>query len=229
MDQLETTKKLLAQFTVDIARESDTTCDSQVLRQAKAAITRLDGLIEKGKALTPETELAWFHNAESACKAVLSFMELHPITSSLALSSDQEARLRELFAACDTDHNGYISMQELPALMRRLGDNPSNHMLQCIMWAWDKNHDGQLSWEEFVQIVLHRGIPTKEKEERNLRKAFAVFDLDKDGTISVAELRKVLTSRSDRMTDAEVDELFAMVDVNHDGKISYEEFVHKLL
>jgi calmodulin len=55
--------------------------------------------------------------------------------------------------------------------------------------------------------------------EAELREAFAVFDQDKSGTISADELRRVLRSIGDDVSDADVDEMLRMADVNGDGSI----------
>lgn len=58
--------------------------------------------------------------------------------------------------------------------------------------------------------------------EEELRNAFRLFDKDKNGHISVDELRFVVTKLGDRLTDEEVEEMFANADVNNDGEINYE-------
>ena len=55
--------------------------------------------------------------------------------------------------------------------------------------------------------------------EQELRDAFRVFDKDGSGTISSAELRKVLVSLGEDLTDAELDEMLKLADKNGDGHI----------
>lgn len=54
---------------------------------------------------------------------------------------------------------------------------------------------------------------------------YRVFDRDGNGYISVEELRYVVTSFGERLTDEEAEELIAMFDKNKDGRLEYEEFV----
>ena len=55
--------------------------------------------------------------------------------------------------------------------------------------------------------------------EQELMNAFKVFDKDGSGTISSDELRNVLKSLGEDLTDAEVDEMIKLADVNGDGTI----------
>ncbi|CAD0010667.1 unnamed protein product [Aureobasidium pullulans] len=57
-----------------------------------------------------------------------------------------------------------------------------------------------------------------------LRAAFAVFDRDGSGTISAEELRNVMKSIGENLSDAEIDEMIKEADANGDGNIDYDEF-----
>eukprot|EP00746_Dinoflagellata_sp_MGD_P165001 gnl/MRDRNA2_/MRDRNA2_94024_c0_seq1.p1 gnl/MRDRNA2_/MRDRNA2_94024_c0~~gnl/MRDRNA2_/MRDRNA2_94024_c0_seq1.p1 ORF type:complete len:203 (-),score=47.89 gnl/MRDRNA2_/MRDRNA2_94024_c0_seq1:310-918(-) len=60
-----------------------------------------------------------------------------------------------------------------------------------------------------------------------IKRAFALADANKDGLLSVEELKAIfkLLPGSDTWTDQDFDFLFKVVDVNNDGKLSYDEFV----
>lgn len=55
--------------------------------------------------------------------------------------------------------------------------------------------------------------------EEEIREAFKVFDRDNNGFISAAELRHVMTSIGEKLTDDEVDEMIKEADQDGDGKI----------
>lgn len=55
--------------------------------------------------------------------------------------------------------------------------------------------------------------------EQELLNAFKVFDKDGSGTISSDELRNVLKSLGEDLTDAELDEMIKLADRNGDGSI----------
>jgi calmodulin len=56
--------------------------------------------------------------------------------------------------------------------------------------------------------------------EEEIREAFKVFDRDDNGFISAAELRHVMTSIGEKLTDDEVDEMIREADQDGDGRIN---------
>ena len=50
---------------------------------------------------------------------------------------------------------------------------------------------------------------------------FSLFDRDGDGYIDASELRYLLTTLGEKLTDAEVDEIIKDVDVDGDGRVNY--------
>lgn len=58
--------------------------------------------------------------------------------------------------------------------------------------------------------------------EEEIREAFKVFDRDNNGFISAAELRHVMTSIGEKLTDDEVEEMIREADQDGDGRIDCE-------
>jgi calmodulin len=62
--------------------------------------------------------------------------------------------------------------------------------------------------------------PTKDVDfEAEMKSAFKVFDMDNSGTISLEELRKVMKSFGEILTEDELDSMIKEVDKNGDGNI----------
>jgi len=67
-------------------------------------------------------------------------------------------------------------------------------------------------------------------EERNLRHAFAMFDVDHDHLICASDLKKAFTfyfgrdAQNNATDDTVIERLIMEVDYNGDGRISFEEF-----
>ena len=55
-----------------------------------------------------------------------------------------------------------------------------------------------------------------------LRMPWQVFDKNGDGYISAIELRHVMTTLGERLTDEEVDEMIREADIDGDQKVNYE-------
>lgn len=51
---------------------------------------------------------------------------------------------------------------------------------------------------------------------------FRVFDKNNDGLISSNELRHVMTSLGERLTEEEVDDMIKEADLDGDGQVNYE-------
>ena len=63
------------------------------------------------------------------------------------------------------------------------------------------------------------------QEANELLKIFKSFDKDKDGHISTHDLRKALTEMGQSVSDDELRELIAEVDINKNCTIEEEEFL----
>ncbi|KAK3317204.1 hypothetical protein B0T22DRAFT_164704 [Podospora appendiculata] len=141
---------------------------------------------------------------------------------SFGLPADQVAQIKEVFDVFDKDHTGDITADELGHVMKELGLNPSDSELQDLVNEADTNKDGVISFDEFLGLM---SMAVKETDsEQELLNAFKVFDQDGSGTISTEELRNVLRSLGENLTDAELDEMIQMADKNGDGHIDYQEF-----
>mmetsp|Transcript_79685 Transcript_79685/g.158362 ORF Transcript_79685/g.158362 Transcript_79685/m.158362 type:complete len:207 (-) Transcript_79685:289-909(-) len=64
-----------------------------------------------------------------------------------------------------------------------------------------------------------------EEDYAKVKQAFSIFDTNSDGTISVQELRAILSRGANPMlSNEEVDEVISAFDASGDGKLSIKEF-----
>jgi len=61
-------------------------------------------------------------------------------------------RLLSFYRKFDRDGNGYISPDELLYVVCNSGEKLSREEAEELISMFDKNADGQLSWEEFVEF-----------------------------------------------------------------------------
>jgi len=140
------------------------------------------------------------------------------------LTNEQVAEYKEVFMLFDKDEDGVLSFPELAVVMKSLGQRPSDEEL--LKMVRDVSEDPvyhTIEFNEFLQLLS--------KQQRSgtnydsLKDAFSIFDKDDDGYIPVNEMRDILQSLGDKMTDQELDEMMAAADSDHDGFINYEDFV----
>ncbi|TKW17341.1 hypothetical protein SEVIR_5G359900v4 [Setaria viridis] len=143
------------------------------------------------------------------------------------LSDDQIAEFKEAFSLFDKDGDGCITTKELGAVMRSLGQNPTEAELQDMITEVDSDGNGTVDFPEFLGLMARKMRDSDSEEE--LREAFRVFDKDQNGFISAAELRHVMANLGERLADAEVDEMVREADVDGDGSINYDEFVKVMM
>ena len=82
--------------------------------------------------------------------------------------------------------------------------------------------------EEFFQIVSScQGDSFDFHEE--ITKGFLLMDKDKDGFISLSDLRTLCKELDVALKDEELDDMIYEADLDGDGKVNQEEFVKMML
>lgn len=128
--------------------------------------------------------------------------------------------LKEAFSLFDADHDGEITVYELGRVMRNHGLNPTDEELEDMIRNVDKNSNGAIDFNEFIEMMLRRDA----KVEEDVMHAFRVFDRDGDGYISVEELRLTMNNLGEPLTDHEVRSMIEEADLDGDGRINFQEF-----
>jgi len=142
------------------------------------------------------------------------------------LSNDEIEEFREAFSMFDKNGDGTISSAELGTIMRSLGQNPTENELMDMINEVDIDGNGTIDFREFLNMMAKK--VNKSDSEEELREAFRVFDKDGNGHISANELRTVMTTLGEKLTDEEVDEMIFEADLDGDGQVNYEEFVRMM-
>lgn len=72
-------------------------------------------------------------------------------------NKDTREDLKKVFNFFDLDKSGYISIKNLKAIVKELGENIDEHELQEMIQKADQDQDGQVSEEEFYNIMTRKG------------------------------------------------------------------------
>ncbi|XP_063682240.1 uncharacterized protein LOC134817069 isoform X6 [Bolinopsis microptera] len=140
-------------------------------------------------------------------------------------STTQIKEFRKVFNAFDRDGNDSIGTEELGPVLNALGYSPSDLDIQKVLSRFDADHSGDLSFEEYLALMA----VWVEEDETQIIEAFKVFDKSGDGFVTITELKRALCRFGEKFSEEEADEFFALIDVNKDGIINYEEFVKYML
>lgn len=65
-------------------------------------------------------------------------------------------------------------------------------------------------------------------QEDEYKEAFKVFDKDGNGYIEPAELKQVMQSLGETLTDADIEDMMKEADTDNDGRVNYDEFVNMM-
>ncbi|XP_020218165.1 calmodulin-like protein 7 [Cajanus cajan] len=131
------------------------------------------------------------------------------------------SEVKHVFEMLDRNGDGRITVKELSESLENLGMVIPEEELEQMM---DANGDGCVDMAEFGE--LYESIMEERDEEEDMREAFNVFDQNRDGFISVEELRAVLSSLGFKQatTIQDCKNMITKVDVDGDGRVNYKEF-----
>lgn len=96
--------------------------------------------------------------------------------------------------------------------------------LLCLGVPPDKN--GELDFSTFLTI-MHMQMK-QEDPKKEILLAMLMADKEKKGYIMASELRSKLMKLGEKLTHKEVDDLFKEADIEPNGKVKYDEFIHKV-
>jgi centrin-3 len=139
------------------------------------------------------------------------------------LTEDQRLEIKEAFDIFDSDKSGSIDRHELRVAMRAMGFDASKSEILEIMEQKDPDNTGTIKFAAFQEVVGEKMAQRDPLEE--IRKAFALFDDDHTGKITLKNLRRVARELGESMTDDELQAMIDEFDTDHDGQISEAEFI----
>ncbi|XP_022225018.2 myosin-2 essential light chain [Drosophila obscura] len=143
--------------------------------------------------------------------------------------------LREAFKQHEHRGDGKISVSHLGDCLRVMGANPMESVLQHHVHQLQAADLQRISFEEVLGIysnlgkdsgVLYGNMGQQKAEE--FISSLRLLDDQGTGYLPAARLRHVLTKCSERLSEAEMDDLLEER-VNDQGLVNYAELVHAIL
>ena len=143
------------------------------------------------------------------------------------ISPEKRKEYQDAFEMFDKDKDGAITARELGNMMRSIWQNPTDEEVMAMIKEVDLNSDGKIELDEFMTLMARNSPDTQTEDE--VINAFRVFDKEGNGLIATAELKHIMMTIGDKMTEAEADEMIHEADIDDDGVINYEEFVRMMM
>ncbi|XP_056119204.1 myosin light chain 1, skeletal muscle isoform [Rhinichthys klamathensis goyatoka] len=148
----------------------------------------------------------------------------------LDFSPDQMEDYREAFGLFDRVGDSKVAFNQIADIMRALGQNPTNKEVAKILGnpTADDMTNKRVDFDGFLpmlQFVINS--PNKATYDDYVE-GLRVFDKEGNGTVMGAELRIVLSTLGEKMTEAEIDALMQGQE-DENGCVNFEAFVKHIM
>ncbi len=165
------------------------------------------------------SSLKYFSKHSKFYQVVLAFLSHNYAEKS------QLDKLKKIFYKIDTNLDGKLSKEELMNAYKIAGIRINKNQLDKIIKSMDFDNNGYIEYEEFIRAT----IPKENLfTDVNLKTAFDMFDLDKNGSISLSEIKEVLGIKKND-DDKVIEELMNEVQRTGNQEINFQQFKESML
>lgn len=147
-----------------------------------------------------------------------------------------QRKVQTLFARVDSNHDGFVTEEEVQASAQAMRARMEQGMAQHGAKLFDRldaNHDGVVTRAEFDAAVASRPVRAGSNRPAPTWERFAArFDANHDGQVTRAEIDAVRAQHEQQTAEngkshlhrpGFAQQMFAMADLNHDGKVTLQE------
>ncbi|XP_066225843.1 myosin light chain 6B [Saccopteryx leptura] len=148
----------------------------------------------------------------------------------IEFNKDQLEEFKEAFELFDRVGDGKILYSQCGDVMRALGQNPTNAEVLKVLGnpKSDELKSRRVDFETFLPMLQAVSKNRDQGTYEDYLEGLRVFDKEGNGKVMGAELRHVLTTLGERMTEEEVETVLAGHE-DSNGCINYEAFLKHIL
>jgi len=211
-NRLRPSKPLLDDSDIAIIRQMF--LSSAVSGSGKLSFSDLRQILQKYETALPEGPIKrLFVMVENDQKGRMSYITL------VAVANDLAALVAD-FRVIDLNKNNTLSRKEFREHFHKLGFEKKSTIDALFSYA-DEDESDEVGFAEYVHLALVLLV---------LRILYAFADLDKSGSLTKDEVKKVLDdAHIPEGPRSKFDHQFAVVDDDSSNTLSYQEFVHLVL
>ncbi|KAK1876741.1 Myosin light chain 3 skeletal muscle isoform [Dissostichus eleginoides] len=136
---------------------------------------------------------------------------------------------KESFGLFDRVGDSQVGFNQVADIMRALGMNPTNKAVVAILGnpSADDMANKRVTFEAFLPMLKQVDLMPKGTYDDYVE-GLRVFDKEGNGTVMGAELRIVLSTLGEKMSEVEIDALMTGQE-DENGSVHYEAFVKHIM
>jgi len=132
----------------------------------------------------------------------------------------------------DTSEPDVIPTNKVKTAMRALGlDTSSSSEMSSILSTLDSDKTGTVEWDMFLQVMALKlshdedsGDEASERRQREMKRAFDLFDSEGRGVITLSDLRKVARVLGEDCTEEDLQEMIDEAAQTRPGQVYLKDF-----
>ena len=137
-------------------------------------------------------------------------------------TSEQIREYNDAFMMFDRDGSGDIGSIELRDMLKTVGFNPTDILLERLTLEIDNDGNGMINFEEFMALI--DGLEDWEKNDREAHEAFNAFDVMGRGYIESKDIEAAMMFIMSTATEEERQDVVRHFKLKPNRKVYFKEF-----
>mmetsp|Transcript_6279 Transcript_6279/g.13572 ORF Transcript_6279/g.13572 Transcript_6279/m.13572 type:complete len:186 (+) Transcript_6279:41-598(+) len=178
----------------------------------------------------PDERFDGKREGEPNCEILGGYVCQYPLYNTFKMDEHIEAfeyAFRMFERMRGTPNGGVVYTSDLFKIMSACGVSCSENDRLVALDKIDPEGRGILNFQQFVEFVSNFALGIITEEE--ILEAFRCFDRDASGSLDSKELKHILQTMGDKLSEEEADMMVLEADKDGDGDIDYGEFVKVIL